>query len=180
MNDIYGVILAGGQGKRLHYQDKGLVQIAGLPLVKHVIKALSPQVDHIVISANQNIKQYREYGFEVLEDTLTGFAGPLAGLLTAMTHLHKDREPVLCLMVPCDAPLLPEDLLERLLKAYSERKTLAVIPHDGIRLQPLFGLFSTGALSSLDDYLVGGNRKVTTWVESLHPCIVDFSDVSVS
>ena len=177
MNELYGLILAGGQGKRIGNQDKGLIQIAGKYLVQHVINALSQQVDQIIISANQNIKQYQEFDYKVLTDEMGGFAGPLAGLHRAMVELSTSLDhPALIALVPCDAPLLPRDLVARLMAEYSENKSLAVIPHDGIYLQPLFGIYSTELLPSLEEYLKKGDRKVTIWVESINPSIVDFSD----
>lgn len=177
MTDIYGLILAGGQGKRVGYQDKGLIQIAGKYLVQHVINALSQQVDQIVISANQNIEQYQAFGYKVLTDEMEGFAGPLAGLHRAMEELSTSSEhPALIALAPCDAPLLPRDLVARLMAEYSENKPLAAIPHDGNYLQPLFGIYSTELLPSLEEYLKKGDRKVTIWVESINSSIVDFSD----
>ena len=167
--DINGIILAGGQ-------DKGLTMLANHPLIAHVISALSPQVASISISANQNISDYQSFGYEVFEDSISGFtdtrAGPLAGLLTAMKRAGSEAVVV----VPCDAPLLPKDLVSRLVEAVGDSKPLAVIPHDGTRLQPLFGLYSLKALGSLEAFLNSGQRKVGIWVESLSPQVVDFSD----
>jgi len=177
MTDIYALILAGGQGKRLQNQDKGLIQLGGTSLVQHVNKVLKPQVREVVISANRNIDQYNKLGLRVIEDELGGFAGPLAGLHRMMEDLGKSLgHPALIQVAPCDAPLFPADLLDRLLEAYDSSNAQAVIPHDGVHLQPLFGLYSTELKSSLTDYLQQGNRKVTLWVESLNPVIVDFSD----
>jgi len=175
--DINGIILAGGQGKRMGNQDKGLTMLANRPLIAHVIDAFSPQVNSISISANQNISDYQDFGYEVFEDSLAGHAGPLAGLLAAMKRapLAPNGSEAL-VVVPCDAPLLPNDLVSRLVEAVGDSKPLAVIPHDGTRLQPLFGLYSLKALDSLEDFLNSGQRKVGTWVESLSPQVVDFSD----
>lgn len=179
-NDITGVILAGGQGKRMANQDKGLVMLADRPLIAHVISAFSPQVNSTSISANQNISDYQNFGYEVLEDSISGFegfAGPLAGLYGALLTVNKEPNGSEALVVvPCDAPLLPKDLVSRLVEAVGDSKPLAVIPHDGTRLQPLFGLYSLEALPSLGEFLNSGQRKVGTWVESLSPQVVDFSD----
>ena len=182
--EINGVILAGGQGKRMGNQDKGLVMLANRPLIAHVISAFSPQVGSISISANQNISDYRDFGYEVFEDSrggYDGFAGPLAGLLVGMRGalLEANKEPKgseALMVVPCDAPLLPKDLVSRLVEAAGDSKPLAVIPHDGTRLQPLFGLYSLEALPLLEEFLKSGQRKVGIWVESLSPQVVDFSD----
>lgn len=177
MTVIYGLLLAGGQGKRLHNQDKGLILFGDKPLVQHVSAVLNPLVREIIVSANRHIDEYRKLGFRVLEDDLGDFEGPLAGLHRTMKELGNTIDhPALILVAPCDAPFIPKDLLNRLLKAYHASNTLAVIPHDGSYLQPLFGLYSTELQPSLATFLDKGDRKVTLWVESLNPCIVDFSD----
>jgi molybdopterin-guanine dinucleotide biosynthesis protein A len=185
---INGIILSGGQGKRLGKQDKGLTMLANRPLIAYVIDSFSTQVGSIFISANQNINEYEKFGYEVLEDSVggyDGFAGPLAGLLVAMrgAFLSLNNEPNGCeavVVVPCDAPLLPKDLVSRLEEVAGNTKSLAVIPHDGTRLQPLFGLYRPQTLSSLEEFLKSGQRKVGIWVESLSPEVVDFSDQPVA
>lgn len=174
--DITGIILSGGQAKRYGNQDKGLILFDDMPLIKRVVDRLLPQVSDILISANRNISAYCELGYEVLEDEMAGYAGPLAGLLTGMKHaLHESTNGPVA-VVPCDAPLLPKDLVSRLIDATGDSMPFAVIPHDGVRLQPLFGLYSLEALPSLEEFLASGQRKVGIWAESLSPQVVDFSD----
>ena len=169
---ITGLILAGGRAKRMGGIDKGLISFNGKYMIEQCIEKLQPQVDQLLISANRNIEQYAQYGFTLLEDNYGEFEGPLAGLLRALEY--SQNHPVL--VVPCDAPLFPAGLANRLLKLYVEGETLAVIPHDGNRLQTLFGLYSKDALPSLIQYLESGQRKVETWATSLPHIIVDFSN----
>ena len=186
---VSGLILAGGKGKRMGNQDKGLTLLGRQPLIAHVISAFSPQVGSITISANQNISDYQNFGYEVLEDSTggyDGFAGPLAGLYSAFLALNKEPNSSQTLVVvPCDAPLLPKDLVSRLVEVADSSnsigsKSLAIIPHDGTRLQPLFGLYSLAALPLLEEFLNSGQRKVGIWVESLSPEVVDFSDQPIA
>lgn len=169
---VTGLILAGGRARRMGGIDKGLVELNGKNLVEHCIDAFSPQVDTLLISANRNIEKYTQLGFQVLKDKSDNFDGPLAGLLRAL-EMAKDN-PVL--VIPCDAPLLPSNLGRRLLDIYLENETHVVIPHDGDRLQTLFGLFPHSVISSLTEYLSSGQNKVETWVTSLPHTIVDFSN----
>lgn len=172
---ISGLILAGGRARRMGGQDKGLIFLAGISLIERCINALSPQVSQLFISANHNIAQYQKFSFPVLQDAATNkHEGPLAGLQRALEM--SPNMPVL--VVPCDAPLFPDQLAARLLKKYRENDYLAVIPHDGTRLQPLFALFSPSSLESLNQYLATGQRKVETWATSSAHKIVDFSDQS--
>ena len=169
---ITGLILAGGRARRMGGVDKGLITLNEKCMIEHCITKLRPQVDQIFISANRNIEQYSQYGITVLEDNFGDYEGPLAGILRAL-EISKN-EPVL--VVPCDAPLLSSELVNRLLEPYVEDETTAVIPHDGIRLQTLFGLYSHDAISSLTDYLASGQRKVETWVSTLPHGVVDYSN----
>lgn len=169
---ITGLILAGGRASRMGGVDKGLITVNGKCMIEHCIAKLRPQVGQIFISANRNTEQYGQYGFTVLEDNFGEFEGPLAGLLRAL-EISKTA-PVL--VVPCDAPLVPSDLANRLLEFYVEGETTAVIPHDGTRLQMLFGLYSQDVISSLTEYLASGQRKVEIWVTALDHIVVDFSN----
>jgi molybdopterin-guanine dinucleotide biosynthesis protein A len=110
MNGVTGIVLAGGQGRRMGGVDKGLQLLHGKPMVASVLARLAPQVDEIVINANQNLQTYEGFGHRVVPDAIGGFAGPLAGLhagLSAASH-------ALVLTVPCDSPFLPLDLFSRL------------------------------------------------------------------
>ena len=167
--DITAVILAGGQGTRLGGEDKGLVKLNHIPLVRHLINRVQPQVTEIIISANRNIEAYAEFGFTVYEDDISNFAGPLAGILKALRH--SKNEWLLC--VPADSPFVPLDLAERLLKNMGEN-TIA-IPHDGKYLQPTFALIHKSLSASLDEFLSQGERKARVWMKQQPHAIIDFS-----
>lgn len=171
-SELNGLILAGGRARRMDGQDKGLILLSGIRLIERCVTALSPQVHQIFISANRNIEQYQKFSVPVLEDSTKNYDGPLAGLQRAL-EMSPDK-PVL--VVPCDAPLLPTQLAARLLKAYHDNNDCTVIPHDGTRLQTLFGLFVPSTLESLNQYLASGQCKVESWVTSLPHAVVDFSD----
>ena len=86
-SEITGIVLAGGQGRRMGGVDKGLVSLAGRPLVAHVLERLTPQVGSIIINANQNLRQYQAFGYRVVADAIGGFAGPLAGLQAGLSKV---------------------------------------------------------------------------------------------
>ncbi|HEY7842005.1 MAG TPA: NTP transferase domain-containing protein, partial [Gammaproteobacteria bacterium] len=77
---VTGVVLAGGAARRMGGSDKGLIRLAGRPMIEYVLDALRPQVDGILINANRNPDQYARYGIAVIADERTGFQGPLAGM----------------------------------------------------------------------------------------------------
>ncbi len=171
---VSGLILAGGRARRMNGKDKGLVLLAGTSLIEHCVRTLSPQVNQLFISANRNVSHYQRFNVPILQDFTDNHEGPLAGLQCALTA--SKEMPVL--VVPCDAPLFPDQLAKRLLEVYEKDTYYAIVPHDGTRLQPLFSLFPPSSLESLNEYLTTGQRKVETWVTSLPYKVVDFSNQS--
>lgn len=140
-------------------QDKGLLPLNQIPLYRHVLKRLQPQVDQVLISANRNLEEYRCSGCPVISDSRSDFQGPLAGILAGLQYIDEGY----LLVVPCDTPNLPRDLLPRFLAALEEEGSGAVIAHDGERLQPLFALVPKSCQASLENYLNAGQRRVSDW-----------------
>lgn len=171
---ISSIILSGGLATRMGGVDKGLVQLQKKPLVQHVINRLAPQADEIIINANREIAQYQALGYVVLQDEISDFIGPLAGFSLGLKHAKHDY----LLIVPCDSPLLPLDLAERLLAKLVEHDAdIAVAKSDG-DAHPVFSLCKKSVLPSLTSYIQNGGRKVSAWQKSLNYIEVDFSDNS--
>jgi molybdopterin-guanine dinucleotide biosynthesis protein A len=169
---VTGVILAGGLARRMNKQDKGLVSFKGRPMVSYAIAALAPLVDHIVINANRSSEQYRQFGWPVVADQTDGFDGPLAGVLSAMTHTDAD----VLLVIPCDSPLIKAEHLQKLLVARAENDADVAVAFDGERLHPVFLAIKTTLKTSLQDYLASGQRKMAVWLEQQNMVQVDFSN----
>ena len=169
---ITAVILAGGMGRRMGGQDKGLVEFEGRPLIAHVIDAVAPQVDGILVNANRNREEYGRFGHPVLADDLEGYQGPLAGILTAM---KRAATPYL-LVVPCDAPRLPGNLAEKLMTGLHDAQAEIAVARDHERLQPVHALLNTGLAADLEAFLASGERKIDRWYEQHRMTAVDFSD----
>ena len=127
--EITGLVLCGGAGRRIGGQDKGLAPFRGTPLVEHVIKRLQPQVGQIILSANRNLSRYQTWGFPVFPDTDCSGQGPLSGILTGLLRCDS---PCLAI-VPCDAPFLPGDLVTRLCGALLQQRADVALAHDGAR-----------------------------------------------
>lgn len=170
--DVSGVILAGGEARRMGGLDKGLVELAGRPMIEYVLEALGPQVGSLLISANRNLDRYSAYGHPVVIDTLQGYMGPLAGMLSAMQRLAT----AFLVTVPCDAPLLSPDLVSRLYDACVAQGADAAVATDGRRQQPVFLLLRAGMAPALESYLAGGGRRVDSWLARLRVAETDFSD----
>jgi molybdopterin-guanine dinucleotide biosynthesis protein A len=169
---VTGLVLAGGLGRRMGGEDKGLVQLAGRPMVEHVLEALRPQVGAVMINANRNLERYAAYGHPVVADEATGFLGPLAGVASALPRVTSE----FLLTVPCDAPLLSRDLARRLVDACVLARADLAVPSDGQRLQPVFMLLRRSLAPSLRAYLEGGGRKIDTWFAQVRLAQVDFGD----
>lgn len=150
--------------------DKGLQLLHGKPMVEAVLARLAPQVDEVLINANQNIQAYEGFGHRVVPDAIGGFAGPLAGLhagLCAATHS-------LLLTAPCDSPFLPLDLLSRLKKAIGENDL--AVAKTGDQPHPVFALVRKSVRENLERFLSGGGRKIDAWYGSLKVIEVAFDD----
>jgi molybdopterin-guanine dinucleotide biosynthesis protein A len=169
---ITGVILAGGQGRRMGGVDKGLQPLRGKPLMEWVIERFAPQVDEVLINANQNLDIYRRAGYRVIPDVIGGFAGPLAGLHRGM----REAAHTLIATVPCDSPFLPRDLVVRLRAAMEERSAELAVARTGNQPHPVFSLCRRDLLPGLGDFLAGGGRKIDAWYAKLKVVEVPFDD----
>jgi molybdopterin-guanine dinucleotide biosynthesis protein A len=169
---ISAIILAGGLATRMNGADKGLLLLQKKPLIMHVIKRLTKQVDEIIINANREIAQYQAFGYTVLKDQVEDFLGPLAGFSLGLQHAKHDY----LLTVPCDSPMLPLDLAMRLMAALHEYKADVAVASSDDNTHPVFCLCKKSVLPSLTAYLEQGERRVSAWQKSQKYIEVDFSD----
>ena len=169
---ITAVVLAGGRATRMSGTDKGLIEVAGRPMVAYVLDALVPQVERILINANRNQDRYAAFGYPVVADEDPNFLGPLAGLASG---LRMCRTPLM-LAVPCDCPLVAPILVERLRAALEPEGTEIAVAFDGESLQPVFSLLRRRLYRSLEAFLACGGRKVGDWLEQHQVAKADLSD----
>ena len=156
--------------------DKGLQTLQGKPMILHVIQRLQPQVDRIMINANQNLDRYREFNFPVCADEKNDYAGPLAGMQAGLIHC----ETAYMLTAPCDTPMLPTDLVTQLATAL-EKSTADIAvantkQHDRVQRQPVFCLMKKTVLTDLTAALERGVRKVDLWLAEKNVVDVVFDD----
>ncbi|MEX0638293.1 MAG: molybdenum cofactor guanylyltransferase MobA [Burkholderiales bacterium] len=170
MDAVSGIVLAGGQGRRMGGVDKGLVHLRGKPLVAWVLERLAPQVGEIVINANQNLEAYAAFGHRVVPDDVGGFAGPLAGLHAGLAAVAHE----LAVTVPCDSPFLPADLVARLRAALGANEL--AVAKTGDQPHPVFSLVRRSVHAHLGAFLAGGGRKIDAWYASLKVVEVPFDD----
>jgi len=170
---ITAVVLAGGRATRWDGRDKGLIQVSGRAMIEHVLDALAPQVERVIISANRNLDAYRAFGLPVVTDASRDFLGPLAGIASGLAAARTEWIAI----APCDSPLVAVDFVHRMASACKdgERADIAVA-HDGERIQPLFAMIRRDLLEHLDAFLESGGRRVDRWHEQQQMQLVDFSD----
>lgn len=169
-SQISAVILAGGKGTRMGGINKGLVNLQGRPMIQHVIDKLVAQVGSIIISANQDIDQYRAFGYEVIEDLLPESQGPLVGIYSALMITNTDW--LIC--APCDVPGLPLDLVSRL--SDKDPSCLARVVHDGTRQQSACCLLHVSLRNKLKEFILSGQHAVHRFLTEQNVVEVDFSD----
>jgi len=179
--EITALILAGGRGSRMGGVDKGLQNFNGIPLALHILQRLQigGGVGQILVNANRNLAAYESLGVPVWPDGVTDYAGPLAGFLTGLEHCET---PYL-LTVPCDTPLLPLDLAQRLANALQSQQAdiaMATAPESGrdgqtqLRTQPVFCLLRASLADSLMQFVNQGGRKIDAWTAQHRTVAVAF------
>ena len=170
MHGVSGIVLAGGLGRRMGGVDKGLQPLHGKAMVEHVLARLAPQVDDIVINANQNLERYAAFGHRVIPDRVGGFAGPLAGLHAGLSAISRP----LAVTVPCDSPFLPGDLVARLQRDLGANDL--AVAKTGDQPHPVFALVRRSVAANLEAFLGSGGRKIDAWYASLKVMEVNFDD----
>jgi molybdenum cofactor guanylyltransferase len=170
---ITGLVLSGGLGTRMEAVDKGLVPFGGRPLAVHAVARLAPQVADVLVSANRSLDRYASFGHRVVEDRVTGYAGPLAGIDAGLAACTTDH----LVSVPVDAPFFPADLVASLAAAFDD-DTDAAVAITKARTHPVFCLMRTAVSADLARHLAAGGRSVTGWLGGLRVRAVSFADES--
>lgn len=169
---IAGIILAGGQARRMGGGDKAMLRAGGKALLTHVIDRLTPQVDEIAINANGDPSRFAEFGLPVFPDTVEGFVGPLGGVLAGMRWAAK-RGHSHIVSAAADTPFFPSDLVAKLQAAKGDQPiSMAATddPERGLSEHPTFALWPVNLADDLEVALTKGNmRKVIVWT-SRHGC----------
>lgn len=170
---VVGVILAGGQSRRMGGGDKALLELGGQSVLGRVIDRLEPQVDMMVINANGDPARFAGFNLPVVADSVEGFAGPLAGVLAGMDWAH-DQDADYIVTVAADTPFFPPYLLVGLQMAREAEDSSLVMavtpdPVRKIARHPTFGLWSLSLREDLRRSLEGGVRKVIDWTKP-HGC----------
>ncbi len=176
MSAPVGVILAGGQATRMGGGDKGLLPLGGRVLLDHVIARSAPQVASLVLNANGDADRFARFDLPVVPDSLSGFPGPLAGVLAGMDWAAEQGAQTV-VSVAADTPFFPEDLVARLIaSAEGQDHPLVLAATEGeartrsakgrLIRHPTFGLWPVALRDDLRRALRDGLKKVVIWTES--------------
>ncbi|HEV7319126.1 MAG TPA: molybdenum cofactor guanylyltransferase MobA [Ensifer sp.] len=169
-----GVILAGGLSRRMG-SPKSDLRLGGQTMLSLIIARLQPQVTSIAINLNTEPTEAIAGTSAIIADTVPGFLGPLAGVLTAMRYATTTApEASHVVVVPTDTPFFPADLVRRLAGAMTERQQIAVAASDS-QMHPLFALWPVALADDLEAWLTSDpKRRVRAFIER-HPSVtVDF------
>jgi molybdopterin-guanine dinucleotide biosynthesis protein A len=177
MAPIVGVLLAGGQSRRMGGGDKSLRLLGGKTILARVIERARPQVAALVLNANGDPTRFADYGLPVAADVVEGYAGPLAGVLTGMEWARANVPEALWLAsFATDAPFLPTDLVERLGEAVADEGADMACASSAGRSHPVFGFWPIALAGELRRAMVEqGVRKVDVWTARYRLVTVDFS-----
>ena len=174
---IVAVLLAGGLARRMGGGDKCLREVAGRPLLSHVIERILPQVDHVVLNANGDPERFSEFGLPVIADVVEGNAGPLAGILTGLDWAARHvTECEWVVSVPTDAPFLPMDYVARMMAAIEDEDAELACASTNGRKHPVAGLWALRLMLELRSALIDEDiRKIDQWTVRYRLADVEFS-----
>lgn len=179
MTKPLGVILAGGQARRMGGGDKGALILDGRTMLDRVIDRLGPQVDRLILNANGDPDRFAEYGLPVCADTLPDYPGPLAGVLAGMEWAAANGYTHI-VTAAADTPFFPTDLAQRLTRASDRASTpiaLAATQEEGRTVRhPTFGLWPVNLRADLRAALEEGLRKVVLWTDKHGAATAAFDD----
>ena len=174
---IAGVLLAGGQSRRMGGGDKSLRELAGRTLLARIVERVRPQVGALMLNANGDPARFQAFGLPVAADAVGGFAGPLAGVLTGLEWaLAHAPGAAFIATFACDAPFVPEDLVARLARAVADEDADMACAASNGRDHPVFGLWPVGLAADLRHALVEEDiRKVDIWTARYRLARVTFA-----
>lgn len=171
-----GLLLAGGLSRRMGGGDKCLRPLGGRPVLAHIVERARPQVSALVINANGDPSRFAAFGLPVAADTIEGFAGPLAGVLTGMEWAAKHSPGASWLATfATDAPFFPRDIVARLHDAVARDGADMACARSGGQDHPVFGLWPVRLAADLRRAMEEGVRKVDLWTARYKLAVAEFS-----
>lgn len=178
--NIMGVVLAGGRSQRMGGREKALIDLAGEPMLAHILQRFGPQVGALAINANGDPERFTTFSLPVIADLVPDFPGPLAGILAGLRWAIAARSGATHIAtVSSDAPFIPLDLVARLAEAAMAAGGGIAVAQSSGKPQPVVGLWPLGIADELEATLATGERRVHRWVEMQGSEIVDFAPMEI-
>lgn len=179
MEQIAGIILAGGQSRRMGGVDKGLLPLGQVPILAEVVSRLAPQVCRLVLSANGDPARFAAFGLPVVPDSVDGFQGPLAGVEAGLSWVRRECPGVSwAVTVPGDTPFIPRDLVVRLAQARGANPM--AVAASAAALHPVIGLWPVSMAEDLVRALSRGERRASAWVRAQGAAEVLFDAINIA
>lgn len=173
---VLGVVLAGGQSRRMGGPDKALLQLGGRSLLANALDRLAPQVDVLAVSASRAYQDADARSVPVIPDSMAGYEGPLVGLASTMQWAVDDpRDFAWLACIAADTPLFPEDFVSTLQES-ADAHARAMVATSAGRKHPTCGLFHVRLLPGLQQFLQAGHRKMGQWLDEVDAVSVPFDD----
>ncbi|RNJ41586.1 molybdenum cofactor guanylyltransferase MobA [Mesorhizobium erdmanii] len=176
--DIAGIVLAGGQSRRMGGGDKSLLPLGSGSVLDQILSRFGPQIEILALSANGDPERFSRFGLPVLADTVEGFAGPLAGILTGLEWAIAGTPCKAVVTAAGDTPFLPLDFVDRLAVAARDHPGSIAVASSAGRRHPTFALWPTECRDALRHFLVDeDNRRVSDFIERHGHVEVEFQFV---
>ena len=179
-SEVTGVVLAGGRSSRMGGHEKALLDLAGRPMIQHVLARLRPQVGRIVVNANGDPTRFSGYCVPVVADTIEGYAGPLAGLHAGMAWaVAETPEAKFVASVAVDSPFIPTDLIARLKVALVAADAPCAIASSNGERHPVAGLWRVELLDALTASLEQNMRALHRFADAQGCAVAPFDPVDI-
>lgn len=173
LDQLTCLIIAGGRGSRMSGEDKGLMDWRGYPIIQHLLDCFSGSFSNIIINANRHHNVYQSYGYPIVTDQISGYAGPLAGIHAGLSVVVTPY----VFVTPCDLPFMQTEVAAQLYcKLRDSQAELAVVELGG-RIEPLTMVLKTTLIDSLADYLQSNQRRASQWVQQQNHIKVPMGDM---
>ncbi|MEM9330688.1 MAG: molybdenum cofactor guanylyltransferase MobA [Pseudomonadota bacterium] len=175
MTDVLGVVLAGGQSRRMNGPEKSLLKLGDKTLVEGISTRLRRQNPNVVINANEDPQRFAFLNLPVVADSIAGYAGPLAGVLAGMRWAQENSDATHIVTVAADTPFFPQTYVQAMIQNLNASNSKIALATSNGRRHPVFGLWSVDLSEDLQRFLVEEEgRKVMLFVERYSFCLVDF------
>lgn len=178
--EIVGVVLAGGRSQRMGGREKAFLDLAGRPMLAHILERFAPQVARLAINANGDPARFAAFSLPIIADRMPDYPGPLAGILAGLRWAAAGAPRTTHVAtVSSDAPFIPSDLVTRLAQAAAEAGGGIAVAQSGDVLHPVVALWPLGIADALERALATGERRVRRWVERQDMRAVTFAPLAV-